>query len=471
MKKEKIISWSLFALLALLLIYTINLAGFLFQWDERFHALIALNLNDQLIPLTLYPDNVVSTFDYGPWYKTHLWLHKPPLFSYQMGFFTWLFGNAVWAVRLNSVLMLLLSFSFLARIVTKLGLGRINASLLAFVFCFSPMLLALTSGSLGMDHNDICFLGYVSGSFYFFIRYTENRKLSTAIWLGVFIGLAVLTKWLAGALGLCAFTLYALLKLDKKALLYAILALVVAFVIVFPWHYYMYTHYTAQYIHEFEYNAQHFSEVLEGHAHPWYFHLEKWLQKMPIAFLLLVIALLASFFQVSRKSSAFLRSIQVALIGGFAFFSIAATKLPAYTIIFLAPAYVLVAMMLNRFREKPMKVVSYGLFITSLVVGLNWISSKDFANQYPDDVARADYYYGLKEELPENAIIFNCEGFRFPEAMYYSDRIVYEFAPDEAQLKETRDKGYEPFIIVRDSASFDFERYGQEQLLAYYKKN
>ena len=75
-------------------LYAISLPEILFGWDERFHALVALNLTHDIFPPTLYPEKVVDHYDYDPWYRTHIWLHKPPLFTYQIALFFKLFGSS-----------------------------------------------------------------------------------------------------------------------------------------------------------------------------------------------------------------------------------------------------------------------------------------------------------------------------------------------------------------------------------------
>jgi len=69
-------AFSLFSFAALL-------DPFLNIWDERFHALVAKNLIDHPLMPTLYDDPVVDML-YDRWDRWHIWLHKQPLFLWQI---------------------------------------------------------------------------------------------------------------------------------------------------------------------------------------------------------------------------------------------------------------------------------------------------------------------------------------------------------------------------------------------------
>ena len=56
---------------------------FLNIWDERFHALVAKNLMNHPLMPTLY-DNPVVNMAYDRWDRYHIWLHKQPLFLWQI---------------------------------------------------------------------------------------------------------------------------------------------------------------------------------------------------------------------------------------------------------------------------------------------------------------------------------------------------------------------------------------------------
>jgi len=77
---------------------------FLHGWDEQFHALVAKNLmNDPFKPLLL--KDPLLPYSYKNWTENHIWLHKQPLFLWQIALSFKLFGPTEFALRLPSILM------------------------------------------------------------------------------------------------------------------------------------------------------------------------------------------------------------------------------------------------------------------------------------------------------------------------------------------------------------------------------
>ena len=76
---------SLFLFVSGILVYSYGalLDDFLNVWDERYHALVAKNMIDHPFTPMLYADPVLDQ-EYSGWFKGHVWLHKQPLFMWQM---------------------------------------------------------------------------------------------------------------------------------------------------------------------------------------------------------------------------------------------------------------------------------------------------------------------------------------------------------------------------------------------------
>jgi 4-amino-4-deoxy-L-arabinose transferase-like glycosyltransferase len=75
------------------------LDGFLYAWDERYHALVAKNMmGNPLLPLLF--KNPILPYNYQHWTTNHVWLHKQPLSLWLMSASLSVFGNVEWAVRL-----------------------------------------------------------------------------------------------------------------------------------------------------------------------------------------------------------------------------------------------------------------------------------------------------------------------------------------------------------------------------------
>ena len=100
--------WALFTLtLGGLCLYltAAHIYPFLNLWDEQYHALVAKNCMSHPFRPTLYEDAVVPGHDYGNWICADIWLHKQPLFLWQIALSFKLFGVSLFALRLPSVLM------------------------------------------------------------------------------------------------------------------------------------------------------------------------------------------------------------------------------------------------------------------------------------------------------------------------------------------------------------------------------
>lgn len=147
---------------------------FLNLWDERFHALVAKNLVKHPLTPTLYSDPIVN-IAYDQWDKAHFWLHKPPLFLWQIALSFKLFGYNELALRLPSIVM----SSLLVVISFRIGKLLINDKVgyySAFLTATSFYIIQLVSGQEGMDHNDMAFTFYVSASVWSWVEYSRSKK-------------------------------------------------------------------------------------------------------------------------------------------------------------------------------------------------------------------------------------------------------------------------------------------------------
>src|SRR5690606_28721971 len=100
------------------------------DWDERFHALVARNMMDEPFRPMLKTSALLPHEDYTAWCCNHIWLHKQPLFMWQMALSMKVFGVSEPALRLPSVIMGALMILLLYRI-TVLVTGNKTAGLIA----------------------------------------------------------------------------------------------------------------------------------------------------------------------------------------------------------------------------------------------------------------------------------------------------------------------------------------------------
>jgi 4-amino-4-deoxy-L-arabinose transferase-like glycosyltransferase len=168
------------------------------MWDERFHALVAKNmLENPFIPM-LYTENPVE-IDNSFWSMGHIWLHKQPLFLWQIALSFKIFGINEIALRLPNIIMcslLIYPLFQLGRILVNERTGFMTSFLFITSFYFGE----LVAGWQLLDHNDIAFLFYTTLSIWAWVEYTEREKKSWILLAGLFSGLAILNKWLVGLL-------------------------------------------------------------------------------------------------------------------------------------------------------------------------------------------------------------------------------------------------------------------------------
>src|SRR5687768_6910766 len=77
---------SLLAGTFILRVFMAQLDPFLNLWDERYHALVAKNMMLEPFKPMLYA-NPVLPYSFDSWTNNHIWLHKQPLFLWQIALF------------------------------------------------------------------------------------------------------------------------------------------------------------------------------------------------------------------------------------------------------------------------------------------------------------------------------------------------------------------------------------------------
>lgn len=167
-------------------------------WDEKPHALVAKNLAETPFHPRLLNSDLVNYY-YTNWINNYTWLHKPPLALWQMALSIKLFGASVLAVRIPSILLHALTSVLVYRIgvsVFSRNIGYFGA----LAYLLTNYNLELVAGVHTADHIDTSFTFYITASIWAFIKYQKSKETKWVYLIGVFVGLAILTKWLVGLL-------------------------------------------------------------------------------------------------------------------------------------------------------------------------------------------------------------------------------------------------------------------------------
>lgn len=436
-----------------------SLDPFLHDWDERFHALVAKNMI--LRPFTpMMRAEAILPYDYQVWCCNHIWLHKQPLFLWQMALSMKLFGVNELALRLPSALL----GSLVLYPVYRLGFllfdedtGYLGAVLAAFAF----YQLEQTSGVVGMDHNDVAFAAYVTASIWAYYEYRSSaHPWRWLLLVGLLAGAAVLCKWLVGLIVYAGWGLAALRYPPRRVAEFGRLAASVAMAaaVALPWQFYSAWRFPAESAFERSYNARHFAEALEGQAHEWYYHFAMLPTHYGILLWLMPVGLVMAW---RRQGRAPLGPVlfMVALI--YVFFTVAATKMYSYTYVVSALLLLLAAVPLAvglRWLRARGQWWSVGALAGSFLVlvmadARPWtIVGYHFEEQLGvvsgtalgrnARVANAELYRHLDAAVPAGYVIFNALGSDELPAMFYCQRPVYSWWPSEVALRGLQARGW-----------------------------
>ncbi len=249
---------------------------FLHFWDERYHALVAKNLLDYPFKPMLYSIPLLE-YDYKNWAGNHIWLHKQPVPLWAMALSLWTFGKSAFAVRIPSIILSSLGIVFTYKIGKHLFSQKV-AIIAAFLFSINGLILELSGGRQATDHIDIFFLGFITIAVYCALKFAATNKGIFNFLCGVFLGLAILSKWLP-ALIVLPISILALLqsgKLTMKEIARPFLILLLTVVVTtLPWQLYIHNSFPLEAAREGNYNLLHFTSVLKPHGHPIYYHFDR----------------------------------------------------------------------------------------------------------------------------------------------------------------------------------------------------
>ncbi len=179
--KEKNILSVVFLGLTAICIFSFSalLDPFLNLWDERFHALVAKNMMNHPLMPTLYDDPVVD-MAYDRWDRYYIWLHKQPLFLWQIMLSFKIFGLSEFSLRIPNIVMgtaLVIATYRSGKLIVDRNVGFIS-SLLTISTVY---IMELAAGRQELEHNDFSFLVYLTehlGFYRILLQQEENLDLS-----------------------------------------------------------------------------------------------------------------------------------------------------------------------------------------------------------------------------------------------------------------------------------------------------
>lgn len=467
-----------------------RLDPFLILWDEQYHALVAKNMLHNLLRPTLYPIPLLNN-DYRNWTSNYIWLHKQPLFLWQIAISLKLFGVNELAVRIPSIILHALTTLLIYRI------GKIAANAhigfygaLFFSVAYFP--LELVAGKYSTDHNDVSFLFYVTASFWAWFEYQNSKKSYWLLLIGFFCGCAVLVKWLVGLLIYPVWSI-TLLAEDKERrfngsnYLPVLLSFISALIVFIPWQVYIFYKYPLEANYEFHLNTEHFFQPIEGHTGNSWFHFNA-LSTIYGSGAAVPVLLLLGLYMLLKKSNAkrYTIAIIAAIVITYGFYTFASTKMVSFCIIVSSFIFLglgaLTDSIINILKVKGrLNKMEIPLRITALlIVGYLLLDISRIANYHTDWKPKdnrsraADMQeMGFIKKLPnilrnDKYVIFNTNARvngNIP-VMFYTNYLAYDFIPSEKQIEFIRKKsyniailnlGYLPEYIIQDKRILKIE--------------
>jgi 4-amino-4-deoxy-L-arabinose transferase len=454
--KGKEILSVVFLILTALLVFSFAalLDPFLNLWDERFHALVGKNLMKHPLMPTLYDDPVVN-MAYDRWDRYHIWIHKQPLFLWQIALSFKLFGISEFSLRIPDIILgtvLVFAGYRSGRLLVNTRVGYLTGILILSTSYF----VELAAGRQELDHNDFSFLVYISLSLWSWIEYQQTKKRYWVFFIGAFSGFAILCKWIVGLLVYLGWCIMNLQHKKFKPAQYVdlLIALFITLLIALPWQILTFVWYPAEAIQAYRFNVLHFNTPLDGHVGTFWYHFEKF------SFIYGTLAsfiIIPSFYVLYKncKNKKLVVALLIMIAAVYLFFSFAATRMPSFTtvvsmiiLIAFAALFNYLVEFINQFIKWSWlrNIIFAGLVVLIVIIRFDMESLREkhtmanSGNSYTRDlIHNKEVFKSLN--LPGNAVLFNVKGRFYIEAMFYTGLPAYNFIPTIEQYHDIQSKG------------------------------
>ncbi len=421
---------------------------FLHDWDERYHALVAKHMACHFLQPTLY-DNPILPYSIPEWTNNHVWLHKQPMALWLIALSLKTFGLHPFVVRLPSILLSTLGIKLMYDIAAGM-FDRSVAFYSAFLFATNGLILDLVAGRGATDHVDSIFLFFVLATVWCMVKFALRGKVLFLLLAGCALGLAVLTKWITAFLVLLLFVqmLWGKQK-PTKVLANLLMITAVASAVFLPWQFYIFSHYPREAAWEFQYNGRHFSEVLENQKGDIFYHFNYLRVNYGELIYLPVVLLTLTALRTQRRN---LLILFTWFWAPFLFYTLAATKMPAYTLIAAPSIFMITAVYFCRWfnfkseikwKHYLARVIAYGLLLLPVRYSLERI--KPFAPVSESEWNKQINRFAEFSLNNTKTVILNCP--HAIEMMFATDCICYDNTPDSTTINKLKESGYTTIIF------------------------
>jgi len=286
---------------------------------------------------------------------------------------------------------------------------------------------------------------FVEASMLFIVLHHKRLSNFKLVLAGVFLGLAILTKWLPALIVLPCFFILNIGNL-KSLKLYSqmLLVILVAGAIVLPWQLYINYVFPLESMVETQHRIRHFFEVLDSQGGGVFFHFVK---ATAVVHEFIWVAFLFSFLLSLKVGSKRILFLLIWIIVPYIFFSFSKTKMQAYLLFCTPAAFLILAYFYHNFLTQILLKRTFKIIILIAFFFLPIRYSIERTKVFHKRDRNPKWVSKLKKlnELPENTIVFNEP--RYIEAMFYSDKTVYGMMPSEKIIDSLTSIGYN--VIIR----------------------
>lgn len=430
-----------------------NADQYLHPWDECYHALVAKNLMSHPLEPTLVER---PAFDFGPeaWCCTHIWLHKPPLALWLMASSMYVFGLNEWALRLPSLLLSLAAIGLTWRMGRLLFNAEVGL-LAAFLHAVNGKLIELAVGRESSDHVETCHVVMFQLAMWFVVLDWKKPERRYAVWIGVFTGLAFLSKW-TPAFFIPMIWLGGMLSLKRKPgqILVQTALLGLAFVAIeLPWLVYIYHRFPVESRQLFAGIIKAGHNAIENHTGSCFFYLDAirimFGEAVYLPILLGGIVAWKKFPSVTWVGMAVWLGLPLLLL------SAAATKRETYLLI-AAPAFFLLTaywvrwswLRFRRYRAYGWGLLALLLLLLPLRYGAERTKLFVPRERRPEWRARIDRYeQRIRADGPiEKAALFLYD--HPNEMMFYTGITTYGVLADDQKIEQLKAEGWRVYVAT-----------------------
>jgi 4-amino-4-deoxy-L-arabinose transferase-like glycosyltransferase len=426
---------------------------FLNPWDERYHALVARNMMGNPFKPMLIKKYLDEVPQYS-WDTANIWLHKQPLFLWQMALSMKIFGVHEVSMRLPSVLIGTISVWLLYKIALIITDNKTIAFMAGLFFCFAYFQLAQINGRLSVDHADVAFCFYVLASIYSYFKYVHSKQKNLfVVLIGVTAACAILCKWLTGLLVFLLWGVQLLQDIIKhkkyNQLQHFLVAIFICAALVLPWQIYILNSFTELAQYEYAYNSRHFTEAIEGHdgGADFYFNNLDYVFG-DYVWALLIPGLLFVLANKKYRQNFYILNCLAALLIIHLFFTLAATKMHAYVFCVYPFLFLFLAICLyhifHGFKYKIVALSVCSVFICAAFLRYGYIEYYTVPSAYRDArINNTVIYKNLRQHIPKNINhVFNVQEKEFIDLMFYNADVHAWFTkPDSALVNKYAEDG------------------------------